>query len=93
MVRNHSSPQVRNRKLLAAVAPSIIRYYIPVWAEAMDRQWHRQKLDRVQRPLAQSIMGAFHSTNCEVSLVLAEKLPSSAGESGQQPTDHLSRRS
>uniref|UniRef100_A0A0E4C7A3 Reverse transcriptase n=2 Tax=Anopheles gambiae TaxID=7165 RepID=A0A0E4C7A3_ANOGA len=75
IMRNHSGPQVSNRKLLAAVAASIIRYGAPVWAEATDLQWCRRILDRVQRPLAQGITSAFHSTSCEVAVVLAGELP------------------
>ena len=61
--------------LLAAMAASIIRYGAPVWAEATDLQWCRRILDRVQRPLAQGITSAFHSTSCEVAVVLAGELP------------------
>nr|XP_049466771.1 uncharacterized protein LOC125907599 [Anopheles coluzzii]XP_049466772.1 uncharacterized protein LOC125907600 [Anopheles coluzzii] len=75
VMRNHSGPQVSKRKLLAAVAASIIRYGAPVWAEASDLQWCRRILDRVQRPLAQGITSAFHSTSCEVAVVLAGELP------------------
>ncbi|XP_040175055.1 uncharacterized protein LOC120907938 [Anopheles arabiensis] len=75
VMRNHSGPQVSKRKLLAAVAASIIRYGAPVWAEAVDLQWCRRILDRVQRPLAQGITSAFHSTSCEVAVVLAGELP------------------
>nr|BAC57918.1 reverse transcriptase [Anopheles gambiae] len=75
IMRNHSGPQVSKRKLLAAVAASIIRYGAPVWTEATDLQWCRRILDRVQRLLAQGITSAFHSTSCEVAVVLAGELP------------------
>ncbi|XP_040151410.1 uncharacterized protein LOC120893520 [Anopheles arabiensis] len=74
-MRNHSGPQVAKRRLLAAVAESIIRYAAPVWSEATDLQWCQRKLAQVQRPLARGVTSSFVSVAYETGVALAGLVP------------------
>nr|BAC57916.1 reverse transcriptase [Anopheles gambiae] len=75
VMRNHSGPQVAKRRLLAAVAESIIRYAAPVWSEATDLQWCQRKLAQVQRPLARGVTSSFVSVAYETGVALAGLVP------------------
>ncbi|XP_052895646.1 uncharacterized protein LOC128302838 [Anopheles moucheti] len=75
VMRNHSGPQVAKRRLMAAVAESIIRYAAPVWSGATRFQWCRRKLAQVQKPLARGVTSSFISVAYKTGVVLAGLLP------------------
>ncbi|XP_057663057.1 uncharacterized protein LOC130898015 [Diorhabda carinulata] len=64
-------PSSSKRKLLSAVAHSIMLYAAPVWQESLKHLKYRSMFLKIQRKLAIRICSAFRTVSTEAILVLA----------------------
>ncbi|XP_028966560.1 uncharacterized protein LOC114828065 [Galendromus occidentalis] len=63
------------RRLLAAVAPSIVTYATPVWEKALRRDRNVKRLASVQRQMALRVYRAYRTAGLSAVLALARQVP------------------
>ncbi|XP_057656769.1 uncharacterized protein LOC130902980 [Diorhabda carinulata] len=72
---NIGGPQASKRKVLAAVANSILLYAVQAWSTAIKTKKNRKAYQREQRLSALRICSAYRTAPTEALLVIAEQPP------------------
>lgn len=75
LMPNVRGPRQEKRKMLAAVATSVVLYGAPVWARAIQAVTYRRMLLRIQRRLALRVCSAYRTVSTEAVFVIAGTPP------------------
>lgn len=75
LMRNHSGPKHKKRRLLVGVVNSILRYAAPIWSEGVKTREIERLLQRAQKKVVVGAAFAFRTISYEAATVIAGVIP------------------
>lgn len=75
LMRRHSGPKCKKRRLLVSVVNSILRYGAPVWHEGVETREEQRLLERVQKRVVVGASFAFRTISFDAAAVIAGTVP------------------
>lgn len=75
LMRNHSGPKGKKRRLLVAVVNSILRYAAPIWHEGTETREIQRLLERCHKKVVVGAAFAFRTISYEAAAAIAGVIP------------------